>query len=298
MRTLDKNTPVLLALGYFDSLHVGHREVIKRAKSEAEKLNLYLVVFTFGGNLRAATTGEEQKFIYNAKEREKLMLSLGVDEVYFAPVDKDFLSLTKDEFLEKINALYNIKGYVSGSDYRFGKGASGNVEHLREYAERNGQKVVTVEEILFDGKKASTTWVKQLLYSGKIEMANALLGANFFIKGRVVKDRGVGKKLGFPTANITLQKERQPLKNGVYKGRVIVDDIERLAVINYGARPTFNQDNIVLEAHILDFEGNLYDKEITVIFDGFIREIITFKSEEELKLQLKKDVENVKKYYD
>ncbi len=294
MRILDNLRPSVIALGYFDSVHVGHREVIRRAREEATKLNCQLVVFTFGGNLRAATTGEKQKYIYTPNEREKVLLSLGVDEVFFAPVNEEFLSLSKEEFLDKLNALYDIKCYVSGDDYRFGKGASGNVLDLNLYAYGREQKVVTVSPVDFEGERASTTRVKELLYSGEIEKANAQLGDNYFITGEVVHDRGVGKKLGYPTANVSLEEERQPLKRGVYAGRVKVDDKEFKTVINYGARPTFNENKAVIEAHILDFSGDIYGKIITVIFDEFIREIRAFSNEEELKSQLRKDVERVK----
>ncbi len=298
MHILDKLTPVVLALGYFDCVHVGHREVIKRAKDVADKLKCKLVVFTFGGNLRAMTDGKEHKFVFTPKEREELILSLGADEIYFAPASKEFLSLSKEEFLDKINDLYNIKCYVSGSDYRFGKGASGNIADITEYASVHSQKTIVVSYVVREGERVSTTSIKKLLSEGKIERANVLLGAQYFVTGKVVRDRGVGRKLGYPTANLDLCEERQPLAYGVYSGRVKVDNGEYRAVINYGSRPTFNVNKVVLEAHLLDFEGDIYGKEITVSFDKFIRGIVTFSSEEELKAQLKKDIKTVEETYD
>lgn len=296
MHILDKKkNPVVLALGYFDSVHVGHREVIKRAREEADRLGCKLVVFSFDGNLRAMITGEEQKFVFTTKEREKLLLSLGADEIYFAPVNKEFLSLTKEEFLDKINGLFEVKAYVSGSDYRFGKGALGNTEYLKEYASQRGQTVIIAKDVFSGGEKVSTSRIKKLLANGKIKKANSLLSLPYSVMGKVVHDRGVGKSLGYPTANLTLKKDRQPLKNGVYAGRVVFDGKEYLAVINYGARPTFNENNPVIEAHIIGFSNDIYDKGITVVFDNYIRDIKAFSSKEELVEQLKKDILTVEK---
>lgn len=294
MRILDKDRqPVVLALGYFDSVHVGHREVILTAKRVAEQLKSKLVVFTFDGNLRAVIGKDKKSFVFSSKEREKLILSLGVDKVYFAPLTKEFLSLTKREFLNFLNELYNVKCYVSGSDYRFGKGAEGSVEYLREFAKEKKQKVITTPDVMCEGFKVSTTRVKEFLEKGDVKAVNKLLGTRYFVSGKVIHDRGVGRTLGYPTANVKVLKEKQTLRFGVYKGRVIVDGREYLAVINYGNRPTFNNENVVLEGHLIGYSGNLYDKEITFLFDDFIRDVKTFSSKEELIKQLEKDIEIV-----
>ncbi len=294
MRILDNDRPpVVLALGYFDSVHVGHREVILTAKRVAEQLKSKLVVFTFDGNLRAVIGKDKKSFVFSSKEREKLILSLGVDEVYFAPLTKEFLSLTRRDFLNFLNELYNVKCYVSGSDYRFGKGAEGNVEYLREFAKEKKQKVITTPDVMCEGIKVSTTRVKEFLEKGDVKAVNKLLGTCYFVSGKVVHDRGVGRTLGYPTANVNVLKEKQTLKFGVYKGRVIVDGNEYLAVINYGNRPTFNDENVTLEGHLIGYSGNLYDKEITFLFDDFIRDVKTFSSKEELIKQLEKDIEIV-----
>ena len=293
MRTLDNSKGVVIALGYFDSLHIGHREVIKRAKKLAEKLNAHLVVFTFAGNLRATLNGQSEKYVYTLAERQTLLKKMGVDSVYFAPISKEFLSLTSEEFLDKINSEYKILGYACGDDYRFGKNASGNVDALREYAKNNFQQVEIVGQINVENERVSTSLIKQLLGSGNIERANQLLGENYFVFGKVVHDRGVGKKLGFPTANINVEGQKQVLKSGVYAGKVLVDNCEYNAVINCGNRPTFSIDDVKIEAHIIDFDGDLYEKEIKIVFNRFIREIFKFNTKEELINQLKKDMESV-----
>ncbi len=294
MRISDSDRPsVVLALGYFDSVHVGHREVILTAKRVAEQLKSKIVVFTFDGNLRAFIGNNKKSFVFSSKERKKLLLSLGVDEVYFAPLTREFLSLTREEFLNFLNELYNVKAYVSGGDYCFGKGAEGNVDFLREYANYRGQTVITAPDVTCDGVKVSTTRLKEFLEKGDVKAVNKLLGFCYFVSGKVVHDRGVGRTLGYPTANVKVEKQKQTLKFGVYKGRVVVDGNEYLAVINYGNRPTFNDENVTLEGHLIGYSGDLYDKEITYIFDDFIREVKTFSSKEELVKQLEKDIEKV-----
>ena len=136
------------------------------------------------------------------------------------------------------------------------------------------------------------------MQKGEIEKANKLLGKNYFVKGEVIHDRGVGKKLGYPTANLEIEEERQLLKNGVYSGWALVENEKYPAVINYGSRPTFNEEKVVVEAHLIGFSQNLYGKQLTIFFDNFIRDIKTFNSEKELKEQLKKDVNYVVKKYD
>lgn len=293
MRTLDKSKGIVIALGYFDSLHIGHRKVIKSAKTLAEKLNAHLMVFTFAGNLRATLNGQSEKYVYSLTERQALLTKMGVDSVYFAPISKDFLSLTREEFLDKINSEYRILGYVCGEDYRFGKNASGDVNTLIEYAKNNSQQVEIVEKVCVENEKVSTSLIKRLLGSGDIEKVNQLLGENYFIFGKVIHDRGVGKNLGFPTANINVESQKQLLKSGVYSGKVLVDNCEYNAVINCGNRPTFSLDDVKVEAYLIGFNGDLYDKEIKIIFTRFIREIFKFNNREELINQLKKDVVSV-----
>ncbi|MBQ7339615.1 MAG: riboflavin biosynthesis protein RibF [Clostridia bacterium] len=289
-RTLDK---VVIALGYFDSVHVGHREVIKRAKTLAEKLNSRLVVFTFSGNLKAVLNGEEERCIYSSKEREILLKELGVSEIYFAPTDLDFLSLGKLAFLNKLNRLYNISGYVCGRDYKFGRFAKGSAIDLERYANSKGQELEIVDFVNFDNEKVSTSIIKKLISQGEIEKVNVLLGKNFFILGEVFKDRGIGSELGFPTVNIKISPQKQMIKSGVYAGKVKFDGKIYKALINVGGRPTFNLEERLIEAHLIDFDGDLYGKTLIVEFDKFIRELVKFDKPEKLKEQIEKDKEKV-----
>lgn len=283
----------VIALGYFDSVHKGHRLIIETAKAKAKKIGSVATVFTFDGNLNYYIGKGDKKYLFSKEERKKIFDSIGANQVFFAPVNKEFLSLTAKEFLDFINAIYDIKAYVCGSDYRFGNGGEGNVDFLKSYAAKNGQEVLIEPFIIEDGEKISTSKIKELLKRGNVKKANSLLGFDYFIDGKVFKDRMVGRKIGFPTVNLEIKEDKSPLKNGVYAGYVLLDKKYK-AIINYGARPTFDLNKKLIEAHILDFDGELYGKDITVSFTDYMRDIIKFSDKEALAERLKKDLEELK----
>ncbi len=291
---LDNNQKVVIALGYFDSVHKGHRKVITSAFALAEKLNAKPVVFTFDGNLKGTIKGETERNVYTTTERMLILSEMGVNDVYCAPINKQFLGLEAKAFLDKINSELNIVGYVTGDDYRFGYKGSGDVNFLKEYATKNAQQVVVTNTETADGLRISTSLIKELLINGDIKKANYLLDRNYSITGEVVKDRRVGTSIGFPTINICVENQKHLIKNGVYYGNVIVDGIKYKAIINYGARPTFNLEEKVLEAHLIGFNGDLYGKTLTVSFEGYLRDIVAFKNGIGLKEQLEKDLLAVK----
>ena len=279
----------VVALGYFDSVHIGHVAVLSKAKQTAEQLRAKTLVFTFDDGLKKILGFSNTDNVYTKSERENIYKSLGMDEVFFAPIDKEFLGLDKKQFLDYLNENFEIVAYVCGEDYRFGKGGQGDVQYLKEYARERSQQVVIAPVVLVNGEKVSSTLVKQLLIDGKIAEANSVLCKKYSVTGVVFEDRKVGRSIGFPTVNIKAEKNKQQLKSGVYAGSVQIDGKDYRAIINYGARPTFNLEEKLIEAHIIDFNGNLYGKQLTLYFDSFMREIKKFESTEQLIYQLKMD---------
>lgn len=289
----------ILALGYFDSLHLGHQQVISLAQKVAKANGVDLSVFTFDGNLKKALYNQEDKRVFTNSERSDIFAELGVKDVFYAPVTPEFLSLNEREFLDYLNSKMQIIGYVCGEDYRFGKNGNGNVDFLKKYASVNGQLVDVAKTFMLNQEKVSTTSIKRLLALGQVCNANKLLGRNFFVDGEVFEDRKVGTKIGFPTINVKLDEEKATLKKGVYYGHVFLNKQKYKTIINYGERPTFNLNKTVLEAHIIDFSGDLYGKKVRLFFNGFLREIVQFTNVLELKTQLAKDMQAVKgKVYD
>ena len=291
---LDKVLPTVIAMGYFDSVHLGHQRVIKEARALADKKGCSLTVFTFLGNVKDVLNGRKETSVYLPKEREKIIKDLGADEIYFAPITKEFLSLDKKVFLDNLNQKFVIKGYVSGIDYTFGAFGKGNVEYLTEYAKMHNQTHVVVDTLTIEHQKVSTTLINRLLESGDVNKVNRLLGRNYSICGTVKKDRQVGKTLGFPTANVLLDNQKFAIKTGVYLGVVWVNGKLYKSIINYGARPTFDLDKKLVEAHLIGFDGDLYEKQIEVQFLEYMRDIQKFDSAEKLIEQLERDVQKIK----
>ena len=295
---LDKQKTVI-ALGCFDSVHLGHQKVIKTAKKHADENGLTLTVFTFSGNLKAIINNSEEKNVYLPFERETLLKNLGADHIYFAPITKEFLSTDRKVFLDELNKKYDISCYVSGVDYTFGAFGKGDAQYLTDYAKSHNQKHIVVETLNMFDEKISTTLIKEHLNNGEIDKANALLGRPFSVSGKVVKDRQVGKKLGFPTANLKLENDKICVKDGVYVGKTKVDGKEYLSIVNCGNRPTFNVDARVIESHLIDFDGDIYGKQIEICFLEYLRDIKKFESKIKLIEQLSIDIEKAKeKNYD
>ena len=219
---------------------------------------------------------------------------MGVHSLFVAPVNKEYLSLSPTEFLTQLNQELNVCAYFCGEDYRFGCKGAGDVNFLIDYANKHGQKVFVKKIELLDGEKVSTTSVKQFLQQGQIEKANEYLVNPYSICGVVNGDRKVGRSLGFPTANLSVDYKQSLLKQGVYAGVVKFDGQKYSAVINYGTRPTYGLDKPILEAHLIDFKGDLYQKQITVEFLSFLRETQKFSDGDSLKKQIAKDVERAK----
>lgn len=289
-KNVQLNTPVIIALGFFDSVHKGHRKVISEAKTQAEKSGAELVVFTFKDNLKENICKREEKQVYTAKERKIILDKLGVKNVFFAPVNKTFLSMGRLSFLRFLDKKYNVVGYVCGEDYRFGKGGKGDVKYLGNYAKNHDKNFTIVKSEDYLGKRISTTQIKKHLSNGEISKANFLLGENYFVLGKVFKDRQVGAKLGFPTINIKIDDKKHLLDFGVYAGEIAIDNAVYKTVINYGARPTFNLGERLIEAHVCGFNGNLYGKEIAITFTKRIRDIVKFSTKEQLINRLNLDV--------
>lgn len=279
-------TRAVVALGYFDSVHIGHRAVVLNGKKLADELSAELVVFTFSGDLRAAISGAEERHVYTTAERQELLLGLGADRVYFAPVDREFLSTSKRDFLDGLCSEFNVCGLTCGKDYRFGCGGQGDATYLEDYAREKGIATVITDTVLLDGQKVSTTGIKQLLSLGEITLANDRLGSPFFVTGNVESGRKVGRKIGFPTMNVSVDPAKQPLKEGVYAGYSQINGKKYPAIINYGGRPTYGLKELTTEVHLCGFEGDLYGNAQRVYFTAYMRDVKKFDTEEDLKRQL------------
>ncbi len=276
---LDKRADCVMLIGGFDGLHAGHKKLLARAKS----FSLPVGIMTIVG-------GKEGKGLFTASERKAIFKAAGIDFVFELPF-AEIRDMTGEAFAGLLREEFSPKAFICGDDFRFGKGAVGTPETLK----RATHVSVEVEKLLLvDGEKVSSSTVKNLLSDGEIERANALLADEFFLTGEVVKDREVGRTMGFPTANILYPEEKYPLKKGVYETRVNLGGKTYKGITNYGARPTFNNDRVLTETYLDGFEGDLYGRTLTVRFVRFLREIEKFADAAALKTQLQEDIRRVR----
>jgi riboflavin kinase/FMN adenylyltransferase len=286
--------PLSLALGFFDSIHIGHKKLIDTAKLAAERLGCKSAIFTFSNN-PYLMFGKDTELVYDFKDRLKVLSELCLDYVIYKEFDKDFMATPPEAFLQSLNNLFKISYVVCGFDYRFGSKHQGTPKLLEEFFAANGIGVTVVGEVECDNKKASSTYVRRLLSDGDINGANRCLGAPYRVYGLVERGYAVGRRLGYPTVNIKIDKDRPLLLSGVYSVYVVIDGVRYEGVANVGDRPTFDDAEQKIEAHLFDFCGNLYEKNITVYFKDFIRGITKFKNEQELRLQIIEDIKAAKK---
>ena len=281
--------PALVVLGCFDAVHVGHAELLKKAKLQAKINGLDLGVMMFGN-------GKGGRQVYTFEERLAFLSGYNAKFVLKIDYNDEFKKTTPAEFLNILEEKINIKGYMSGKDFRFGAGAKGKSSTLKKYAEDEDNAVwyMPVKDVMIDGEKVSTTLIKQYLEEGKIQKANELLGREYFVSGEVCEGHGRGASvLGFPTANIVYPANKVLVAPGVYGVEAEIDGTVYKGVANCEPRPTFGEDAIVLEAYFEGLNENLYGKTLTVKFLNYIRGIKKFENADELKAQIASDATKV-----
>lgn len=282
-----------IALGFFDGVHIAHQKIIKTAVNFADKNSLLPIVLTFDKSPLEILYPEKMRYITTLATKQKIIESLGA-RAEFLPVSKDFLNMSPEDFIKEVLVgKYNAKHIVCGYDYHFGKGGKGTTSLLTKMGESLGFSVEILDCEVLWGKKISSSRIRELISCGEIKKANELLGRNFSLEGTVCEGKHLGRTLGFPTANVFFDKLTVIPRKGVYKTTVMTDGKKFPAITNAGINPTVGSEALRTETYIPDFDGNLYEKNITIEFIDFIRPEIKFESIEALRLQIKKDVERL-----
>jgi riboflavin kinase/FMN adenylyltransferase len=236
--------------------------------------------------------GKGGKQIYSFDERVKMLEPYNVKFVLAVDYNEEFKSIAPLDFLLSLDNQLNVKAFMSGKDFRFGKDAKGKSSTLKAYAEdeENGVWYMPIKDVTIGEEKVSTTAIKSFLDEGMIEKANEFLGENFSVEGEVVSGAHRGARLGFPTANIFYPEYKYPIKQGVYKVKSNIDGVDYFGIASYGARPTFDDEQVVLETYFKDFNGDLYGRNVKIEFMAHIRDIEKFEDETQLEDQLKHDL--------
>ena len=287
--------PIALAVGNFDGVHLGHQHLLNTLVLKAKEKNLIPSVLMFDPHpLEVLEKESAPCIISTVEERKKYMRSLGVENIFVINFTKEFSNITARDFIkeyvyEKLNTRLLIVGY----DWRYGAKREGEFELAKEMGQVLGFEVIPSEPYKVDGHIVSSTLIRRLLKEAKLDEVKKYLGRDYSIERRVIKGKGLGSQIGFPTANIS-NTSNMCLKEGVYAVKVN----NHLGVANYGKRPTVeNANQNILEVHVIDFKGDLVDSVLNITFLGFLREEKKFNSIEELKAQIKTDIETAKKLF-
>jgi riboflavin kinase / FMN adenylyltransferase len=288
----------IILIGNFDGVHLGHRKLFNLAKKFSDKFRLKIGVLTFDPMPKIFFNKNIKNFkISNFEQKKDLLKNLGVEFIINKKFDLSFSKTRSIDFIEKIIfKKLNPKFIFVSNNFRFGNKREGDVAQLIKCEKKYGYKIIKPEPLNYKGKIASSTLVRNFLEKGQLDKANKLLKRNWTIVGKIEKGRKVGKKIGFPTCNIDIQNYVLA-KPGVYAVRVNQKQLKLKlkGIANLGYRPTFNQKKLLLEVHLFNYSGNLYNKYLSVEFLKFIRAEKKFKNAKQLQNQIKSDLLVAKK---
>ena len=284
--------PRAVAIGVFDGLHIGHQAILERARSAADELGGSSLVLTFEPTPKEFfSPATAPPRLTRFRERFELLEALGLDELFCAKFGA-VRELIPSAFIDELLIADSRAGHVVvGDDFRFGADRSGTVADLRALGARHGLAVTEVPPVFFKGERVSSTAIREALKAGDLATARNLLGRDYSISGRVVRGLGLGRKLGFPTANVHLKRIQAPV-DGIFAARVTgLGDAPLDGVASVGTRPTIGGGMPLLEVLIFDFDRDIYGRYITVHFVKRLREERHFADLELLKRQMRVDVE-------
>ena len=289
----------VLALGFFDGVHLGHAALIRRTKERAEALGAVPAVLTFDVHPDTLVRGERVMLITSPEDRAELIRRLfGVEEILSLRFDERLMRMPWDEFLAWVQAEFSAVSLVCGHDFTFGWKGEGNPRRLEEKCAQLGMGADVIPKVTVDGEAVSSTRIRALLAEGKLGEANRLLGHPHVLTDTVRTGYRLGRKLGAPTINMRFDEGVLVPAHGVYAGRLRLEGetADRWAVTNVGVRPTVSDgDQVSVESYILDYEGNLYGRRVHLEFLDFLRPERKFADTDALKAQIARDAGEVRR---
>lgn len=298
---LEGFTPVKNAVvtsGTFDGVHLGHQKILTRIRQIARSIQGETVLITFWPHPRLVLYPNEHnlRLLSTFEEKAKLLRQFGIDHLITIPFTQEFSQLSSEEFIRKVLiGAIETKKLVIGYDHRFGKNREGSFEYLQENSGEFGFDLEEISRQDVEEIAVSSTKIRKALESGDVKTAESCLGRPYELNGLVIKGQQIGRSIGFPTANIHIPNDYKLIpRDGVYAVEASVEGVLYKAMLNIGNRPTVDGTKKTVEAHLFDFQGDLYNKLITVYFHEFLREERKFDSLEALKAQLGKDQQAAK----
>lgn len=289
-KNFDVQRPAITT-GVFDGVHLGHQGILKRLNDAAKAIQGESVVVTFWPHPRLVLRQDQSiKLLNTLEEKLKLLENNGVQHVVIIPFTEEFSKNTSSQFVEDIivNSLH-VRHFIIGYNHHFGKGREGNFDAMLEFSKKYGFVVDRLEMQTVHDKKISSSIIRNYLNEGDVSSANNCFGYDYMISGRVVEGQKLGRSIGFPTANIHVEQDFKLIpKEGVYAVFVDIDGMRYPGMLNIGYRPTVDlySRRITIEVHLLNYNGDLYQKDITLYFRQRIRDEIKFSGLEQLQQQL------------
>ncbi|RKE98613.1 bifunctional riboflavin kinase/FAD synthetase [Ichthyenterobacterium magnum] len=291
------NNPSIVTIGTFDGVHIGHQKIIERLIKAAKKKKLSSVVLTFFPHPRMVLQKDSNiKLLNTIDERKNILSSSNLDHLVIQKFTKEFANLTALEFVETILVNHlNAKHIIIGYDHHFGKNRSANIDDLKIYGKQFGFEVEEISAQDIKDVAVSSTKIRNALIKGDIKTANSYLGYNFYISGSIIKGKGIGKTINFPTANLSIKEDYKLIpKKGVYVVKCFIDSQIIFGMMNIGTNPTVGGKQQSIEVNLFNFNSNIYNKNIKVEFLKHLRGEHKFESLSLLKEQLVIDRANAK----
>ena len=274
-----------ISIGNFDGMHKGHIELVKETVRIAKENNLVPTVLTFDQMPEEYFKANDFFRLMEMSDKYKVFEKLGVEQVLVIPFDKSFSEINENIFIKEILIeKLSLKYLIVGKDFKFGYKRMGNIELLQKYSELGDYNLLSLDLVKISSDKISSRDIRILIKNGKIKEANQLLAVPFSLSGKVIHGEKRGRRLGYPTANIEIYKS-YPI-NGIFLVNILFEDKKLFGLASWGNKPTFSGIDHVLEVNILDFESDIYGKQLKVIFIDKIRDQIKFDNQDELKYQL------------
>jgi riboflavin kinase/FMN adenylyltransferase len=289
------DAPVVVTIGNFDGVHVGHTALLSRVQSRATKVGAESALLTFDPHPRCVLDPVHcPQSLTTVGEKTALLAENGLDRLVVLPFTRAVSAWGAEQFCDMLLATFDLRALVVGHDFALGHKRQGNIAFLRDYASRHGFEVEVVDAVHVGSEVVSSSRVRALLGEGDVRGGASLLGRLHFMDAVVEHGEEVGRHLGFPTANLCIATEKCLPAPGVYAMWVRVDGEWRAAATNVGYRPTFGGDRLTVEAFLLDFSGDLYGREVRAAFVERLREERAYPSVDELVTQIGRDVEQVR----
>lgn len=292
--------PLHLAMGVFDGVHLGHQAVIGTAVEGARGSGGVAGVLTLEPHpIQILAPGQApRRILVSLEHKERLLASLGVTVLLVLRFDETMARQSAEEFGEHLFSVAALRQMVAGEDWKFGRERRGTIDLLRRLGEPHGVEVTAVPAVMLKGERVSSTRLRRALRDGNLQAASEMLGRSYTVMGTVVRGEQLGRKLGAPTANIMLGDEQLP-PDGVYVVTATIGEGKEThrGVANLGMRPTVNGERRLLEVHLLDFAGDLYEAGVEVCFGLRLRSEKKFKDQEELREQIRRDLKEARELF-